>query len=308
MDERITSKLNFNALYFLAVFCFINTSFHAAKINKTEPIDSTFNKKIFINGSLIGSAAISYAGFYHLWYKGYDQTSFHSFNDLEEWQYMDKVGHLCTSYHLNKFSYNLLKNNGIEKPLLKSSIYSFTYMAGIEILDGFSEEWGFSWYDIMANGLGNVLFTWQEHKFKDQLVSVKFSSHMTDIANCRPSLLGSSRAQRIFKDYNGQTYWLTLDVNKTLKSNIKVFQYLDLAVGYTINGFTGARENPFLNCTTCNNLERKSSILLSLDLNLKKWEGKSRFTDAIIHTFNVIKFPMPTIIIDNKIQYKWLYF
>ena len=34
---------------------------------------------------------------------------------------MDKAGHICTAYHLNKVGYNLLEHYKIEKPLLKKS-------------------------------------------------------------------------------------------------------------------------------------------------------------------------------------------
>ena len=274
--------------------------------------DSLSKKELLINGSFISAAAITYTGLYQLWYKNYPQTSFQYFDDLHEWKYMDKAGHIYTAYHLNKVGYNLLHHYKIKKPLLKSSIYSFTYMTGIEVFDGFSENWGFSWYDILSNGIGTILFASQEHYLKKQLVKVKFSSHMTSIASCRPNLLGKNKIERLFKDYNGQTYWLTLNLNQTFKEKIKLFKFIDLALGYSIDGFTGARNNSVNSCTDCSldckNLPRTSSLMMSLDLNLNSFKGRNKLLDVLIQSLSIIKFPAPTLIMNQNPQFKLLYF
>ena len=277
---------------------------------QAKSIDSLERKKRLINISLITSSAISFGGLYQLWYKDYPSTTFHFFNDLEEWNYMDKIGHVCTSYHLNKFTYNLLASNKIEKPLLKSSIYSFAYMLGIEAFDGFSQKWGFSNYDIFSNALGTLLFAIQEEKFKYQFVKIKFSSQQSNIAHCRPNLLGKTKLERVFKDYNGQSYWITLNLNKTFKEKIEILKYVDLAIGYTIDGFVGARNNQIIdcNCNECNQLNRTSSLLLSLDINLEPLKGKNKLLDVLIKPFSILKFPAPTIVFQQKPIFKPLYF
>ena len=45
----------------------------------------------------------------------------------------------------------------------------------------------------------------------------KFSFHRTDYAPLRPDVLGDGLAEEIFKDYNGQTYWLSFDMDKFIK-------------------------------------------------------------------------------------------
>ena len=277
--------------------------------NYANSIDSLKKKKLIINSSLITSSAISYTGLYQLWYKEYPSTSFHFFNDLEEWNYMDKIGHVCTAYHLNKFMFNLLESNQIQKPLLKSSIYSFAYMIGIESFDGFSKKWGFSNYDLLANGIGTFIFAFQEKKFKQQFVKIKFSSHLSSIAHCRPSLLGANNFERIIKDYNGQSYWATLNLNKIFKEK-KVFKYVDLAIGYTIDGFIGARNNQTIECSCndCNNLKRTSSMLLSIDINLEEIKGKNKLLDILIKPFSILKVPAPTFLINKEPSFKFFYF
>ena len=67
----------------------------------------------------IEAAVISLVGINEVWYKNYARSDFHFFDDLKEWNGMDKIGHACTSYQLNKISHSLFKKNNIKKPLLK---------------------------------------------------------------------------------------------------------------------------------------------------------------------------------------------
>ena len=70
------------------------------------------------------------------------------------------------------------------------------------------------------------IIRFQEKKYRKQFIKFKFSSHQSNYAEKRPSLLGSNKLQSIFKDYNGQTYWITFDFNNKLQnnnSNINIF-------------------------------------------------------------------------------------
>ena len=90
-------------------------------------------------------------------------------------------------------------------------------------------------------------------------------------------MLGNNFSERIFKDYNGQTYWITIDLNTKIQEKFKLFKYINLALGYSIDGFTGARNNPNLNCVECNNLIRQSQYLLSFDLDLTETTNYGHF-------------------------------
>jgi hypothetical protein len=251
---------------------------------------------------------LSYFGLYNLWYKKYPQTSFHFFNDLDEWNHMDKMGHVFSSYQVARKSHLFLDKKNIEHPLEKSCFYSLFFMMGIEVLDGFSTEWGFSNYDLISNFIGTGLFYIQEKKFNTQFLKLKFSSHLSPYATCRPTLLGNSFQENIFKDYNGQTYWITFDFNTRIQQKFKIFKYINLALGYSIDGFTGARYNPNLNCAECNNLKRQSQYILSFDLDLTEIETKNKFLKLFFNAFSIIKFPTPALLIQSETQFKLLYF
>ena len=51
-----------------------------------------------------GTYLASTIGFYQLWYKDYEQSSFHFFNDNPQWLQMDKFGHAYSTYTLTKLS------------------------------------------------------------------------------------------------------------------------------------------------------------------------------------------------------------
>lgn len=295
---------SFNYLFILTILL-IQTEFSA---QENTNLDSIRRKNIILNSTAIAATSLSYLGLYNLWYKKYPQSSFHFFNDLEEWNYMDKAGHVFSSYQVARKSHLFLKNKNIENPIEKSCFYSLFFMLGIEVLDGFSTEWGFSNYDLISNFIGSGLFYVQEKKFKKQLLKLKFSSNLSPYATYRPSLLGNNFSERIFKDYNGQTYWITIDFNTKIQDKYKIFKYINLALGYSIDGFTGARYNPNLNCFECDNLNRQSQYILSFDLDLSEIKTENKFLKLLLNTFSIIKFPAPAILIQNKSQFKWLYF
>ena len=295
---------SFNYL-FLLLSIIVQTSYSA---QEKRVRDSITKKNIILSSTALGATSLSYFGLYNLWYKKYPQTSFHFFNDLDEWNHMDKMGHVFSSYQVARKSHLFLDKKNIEHPLEKSCFYSLFFMMGIEVLDGFSTEWGFSNYDLISNFIGTGLFYIQEKKFNTQFLKLKFSSHLSPYATCRPTLLGNSFPENIFKDYNGQTYWITFDFNTRIQQKFKIFKYINLALGYSIDGFTGARYNPNLNCAECNNLKRQSQYILSFDLDLTEIETKNKFLKLFFNAFSIIKFPTPALLIQSESQFKLLYF
>ena len=296
-------------LFLIAISLILNKNLLYA----TSQTDSSKTIIKIINIGVPSAAVISLVGINEVWYKNYARSDFHFFDDLKEWNGMDKIGHACTSYQLNKVSHSLFKKNNIKKPLLKSSVYTFGYMLGVELLDGYSTEWGFSIYDVIGNGLGTILYTFQERKFKNQPFKIKFSSNKSTYASCRPSLLGENRLQQILKDYNGQTYWLTFNYNELWNKRIKLFDYIDFAFGYSIDGFTGGHNNPEIsscNCliNDCNNLKRTSQFIFSVDLNTSKIKNKHPILGKFLLPFDIVKIPFPAFILNNSKNFKLIYF
>jgi hypothetical protein len=70
--------------------------------------------------------------------------------------------------------------------------------------------------DIIANASGTALFVSQELLWKEQRITPNFFH--TRHAQYRPNVLGAL-AEQILKDYNGQTYWLSVNLHSFYKGS-----------------------------------------------------------------------------------------
>ncbi|MEI8201899.1 MAG: DUF2279 domain-containing protein [Bacteroidota bacterium] len=280
---------------FLFLLCWL--MLNAASQAQTDSLQfkNTINKKR-LSGVLTTEAVLysgSIAGLYTLWYQKYPQSSFHFFNDNQEWLYMDKMGHLATSYYIGKIGYESLKWAGLNNT--KAAWYGgglgFVYQTSIEVLDGFSKQWGFSLGDMTSNFLGSALFISQQLLWKEQKVMLKWSYSASKYAKYNPNLLGSNWKETWLKDYNGQTYWLSFNIHSILKENSAFPKWLNVAVGYGADGMIGASSNP----ADLPYFKRYSQWYLSADIDLTRITTRSKFLNLLFQTIGFIKIPLPTL-------------
>ena len=262
--------------------------------------------KMVVAAGTIGYTA-SMVGVYGLWYKDVPSSSFHTFNDNGEWLQMDKIGHGVTSYYVGMAGYHALRWSDVDK---KRSIWyggtlGLFFLTSVEIYDGFSSDWGFSWGDVAFNTLGASFFIGQQLVWDEQRVLLKYSYHKSEYADLNPSLLGENLAQNALKDYNGQTYWASINVASFLGNNTPFPKWLNVAVCYGADGMIGAFENPSYSLA-----ERERQYYLSLDIDLTRIKTKSKFANAVLGAFGFIKFPMPTIEFNQKsgVKFYGVYF
>jgi hypothetical protein len=276
-----------------------------------KPSDSLNIKRqntVIISEAVLSSGTL--IGLNQLWYADYPKSEFHFINDNSEWLQMDKVGHSFSSYHLGRFGAEMLQWSGASKKnqLIYGAGLGFAFLTAVEVFDGFSAEWGASSGDIIANASGTALYVSQELLWKEQRITPKFSFHTTQYSNQRPEVLGSSLTEQILKDYNGQTYWLSVNLYSFSKDS-KIPKWLNLALGYGGDGMiTGNKENYSQNSTS--NPQRFRQFYLSLDADLTKIKTKSHFLKTIFSVLNTVKIPAPTIEIRqfNGIKWHLIYF
>lgn len=281
------------------IFCCLGLvhQLHAqAKLDSfLKPADSLQKGRrntVIISESTASAAAI--IGLSQLWYADYPRANFHVINDANEWQQLDKAGHLFSSYHLGRLSKEALAWSGVSRrdQLVYGATFGFAFLTAVEVLDGYSAQWGASWSDVAANATGTALYVSQELWWNEQRIIPKYSFHATKYASQRPDLLGSSMQEEWLKDYNGQTYWLSLNVHAFVKSNA-IPSWLNVAIGYGAEGMISAQAQ-----TANTNLmptARTRQIYLSLDADLTKIKTKSHLIKTICSVFNTIKIPAPTI-------------
>lgn len=241
---------------------------------------------------------------YNVWYKNFPKTSFHFFDDSNEWQQMDKLGHIATSYQLTRTTTDLYKWTGL-KPKTSALIggtFSFSYLLSFEILDAYNKNWGFSWSDIGANTSGILLYSVQDFFWNKQFVRPKFSYHASKLAQYRPQLLGGNKIESLLKDYNGQTYWLSFNPVGIINSTLKFPKWLNISIGYSINNQLIGDGGTFV---VSNEAEQLSftpyrQFYLSLDIDWEQIPVKSKVLKLVFRGLNMIKLPFPAIEFSNS--------
>ena len=217
---------------------------------------------------------------------------------------MDKVGHAFTTYQLGKYTLNALSWSRCldEKKKLTGCFSGLFYMAGVEVMDGFSKGWGFSWGDMGANLGGSGLCLLQELMWHEQRTQLKFSFRKTSFPNYRPELLGTKLGEQIIKDYNGQTYWMSFNLSSLLHLPKPFPSWLNLAMGYGADGMTGGSQNIEITDHEGKplNFERKRQYYLSLDADLSKVKTKFNWLNNIFKAVNCLKFPFPSLELSEK--------
>jgi hypothetical protein len=278
-------------------------------------------RKWLISGATVGGYGGSFLFLSTAWYKNYPRSSFHTFNDVGEWMQMDKAGHAWTAYQTSRLTTNMWRWAGLDdkKALLYGTGSSLLYMLSIEYLDGHSAEWGWSWGDAGADIFGAALYATQELKWKDQRISLKFSSSPKtygepDLEKRADDLFGRSFQSRLLKDYNAQTYWLSANLNSFFPQ-AKLPEWLNLSVGYGADGMFGGYQN-FAQSKTSGqitfdrrDIKRYRQFYLAPDVDLTKIHTKSKLLKSVFSALNVVKFPAPAVEFSNgKLKVKAIAF
>ncbi len=291
--------MNCNRNYFFLLFflLWLNLSFGQNAFDRFLCLSDSINTKrknnVILAETIVASATL--VGLNQLWYADYPKSDFHFINDNDEWLQVDKLGHFYSSYHLGRLGAEMLHWSGATQKdqLLYGAGVGFAFLTAVEVLDGFSSEWGASSGDIIANASGSALYVSQELLWNEQRIIPKFSFHTTQFAQYRPNVLGSSLAEQILKDYNGQTYWLSVNLYSFSKGS-KIPKWLNLAFGYGADGMiTGNEENKEVFLTPRS--KRSRQFYLSLDVDLTKIDTKSHFLKTIFSILNILKVPAPTL-------------
>ena len=308
--------ISFKKSYFYFVLCFFlvhtgkdglfaqnNTSF----FQRSDTLNKNRRTAVYITEAALGTAAL--IGLNEAWYAQYDRSGFHSLNDNSQWMQMDKFGHAFSSYYIGKMGMDALAWAGETKKnqLIYGATLGFVFLSTVEVLDGFSEEWGFSTGDVMANAFGTGLLIGQELLWDEQRIQMKFSFQHTAYADNNPDKLGSTRLQQLLKDYNGQTYWFSVNLWSFFKES-KIPKWLNVAVGYGANGLP--EESFDYGTFPPQPIESYRQIFASIDVDLTKIKTNSGFLKTVFNVFNFVKIPAPGIEFrtNGDFKFHFLYF
>lgn len=300
----------------LAMLCFLflacrlpavaqNNNGYPARVNQNRL------KTVMIAESAI--ATIGLTGLNYLWYRKFPHSRFHLFNDSNEWMNMDKAGHATTAYSISSVQYDMMRWSGVpdRQAVWIGGLTAMAFQTIIEIFDGFSSKWGFSVTDMLANIAGTSLFMSQQLAFNGQRVQLKFSFHHSIFASYNPAELGRNRWQTWLKDYNGQTYWLSVNPASFMGANNSFPRWLNASFGYGAEGMTGGLRNPeVIQGVHLPAFRRYRQYYISLDANFRGLEKSNTRPDLLLSLPAIIKLPFPAVEVSSPDLFKFhgLYF
>lgn len=284
--------------------------------------------------------------FYKSWYAGSETGGFHFYNDNREWLMMDKLGHANSCYNFANLGFEALSMTGMDEKhsILYGAPLGITIMTFVEVFDGLSSDWGFSWGDMTANILGTGLFVGQQALWHEQRIALKYSYHNSgspkyDVSNPltmeRDYIMGKDWLDRFYEDYSGITIWAACDVKSLfMKENSKYPSWLGWAIGYGAKGMTGEYNNYMPNGpkgTDDNwgrgweydpqnapgqlkympNDARQRRFFVSPDIDISRIPCRNKTLKHVLRVLSGIKLPMPTLEYcpgEGGLVWHWFYF
>lgn len=294
-------------------------------------------------GVLVGGVMTS---LYKSWYSGSETGGFHLYNDNKEWLQMDKAGHANSCYNLGVVGYEALRLAGWDEKhsIIYGGTLGLAIMSVVEVFDGLSANWGFSWGDMTANLLGTGLFMAQQALWHEQRIALKYSYHNSgcpkyNVSNPltmeRDYIMGEDWLDRIYEDYSGITVWMAFDIKSLcMKKDSRFPSWLGLAIGYGAEGMTGEYNNfkPAGNVgddgnwgrgweydpvKAPNDLKympndaRHRQFFIAPDIDISRIPCHNKTLKHVLRVLSAIKIPTPTLEYQTGgvgFRWHWLYF
>ncbi|HZV71168.1 MAG TPA: DUF2279 domain-containing protein [Saprospiraceae bacterium] len=334
-DQIISTKGQAKTSLLLPLLLFLSISVKAQKDTLgIWDIPSNFHPGRYWTAA--GVSLVGYSGtlisLNELWYKQYPRTSFHFFNDAEEWLQMDKGGHLFTAYFEADWIHGAVEWTGVKRSpsIWAGALAAVGLQATLETFDGFSSKWGFSLSDFATNIVGAGMWASQEFAWDEQRIRMKVSSsyrtYPDEIVQGFPSgsttlrtrtndLYGKNILQSFLKDYNAQTVWFSVNIHSFLKEENRFPKWLNVAFGYGAENMFGGFENEWevddiKYVLPESKYPRYRQLYISPDIDLSKIKIKSKPLKTLLCMANIFKIPAPALEINGKggVKWKWLHY
>jgi len=280
-------RTSFISTFMLLLFSSCSLSLAARAEPDTTGVNHK-NLRTLIIASGIGYTA-GVATLNYVWYKDTERQSFRFFNDFAEWKQLDKAGHFFNAFYLSDIPSRAMRGCNVEgrKADLIGALSGFLLTLPIEVMDGFSDGYGASVGDLVADAAGPVFFLGQKLAWDEIRIIPKASFHRTDFPPLRPQLLGDNLLSEIVKDYNGQTYWFSIDVDKFMPFP----KWLNLAVGYGAHEMVYARDSQ----NEAIGLHPYRQYYAALDFDLTAIKTRSKLVKTLLYVASTIRLPGPAV-------------
>lgn len=260
----------------ISILLIINAFSLNAQQAETDSLKT--GRMLLVGGLTMGGFVYAYGIQNTMWWKG-EKSGFHT-NWQEDWTTSlgaDKFGHFYFGYLVSNVYSQAFRWTGMsrEKSILYSSLFAFTYQTFLEVRDGFSEKYGFSWGDFAANALGCGYPLLQEKYPLLKNFNFKVSYRQSERYK-------NGSHSHIIDDYESTYLWMSIDINKLLPSDVEKYipDFINIAVGHSVKRL---------------DFEGRHEFFIGLDWNLEALPGDNWFLKFLKKNLNFYHLPAPTI-------------
>ena len=275
-------------LWFLYFLCFyiafqkqtfanINTS----KLESTETLNLSKSNKVLYTNLALSGGVLGY-GFLK-WDYGKNSFGF----DNEGWFGQntddggaDKIGHAYTAYLTSRLAYPVYQKWGYNKKSAAQQAFltSFIFTNIMEVGDGFSKTYGFSYEDFIANSAGQFLaYALQVNPTLDEKLDFRIVYNPQDGLNSDP-----------LTDYESAKYLLATKLSGFEKTKNNILKYGEIHLGYYARGYGELNEN------------NERNIYIGFGINIAKILEDFSF-NTISNIFNYYQAPYTYIEANKKL-------
>ncbi len=281
-----------------------------------------------ITSSIAAMYAISNIWWQRAWYAQYPKSKLHTFNDSKEWLQMDKGGHIYSAYFLSRWGSNMYKWAGVNENAAAWIGFAGAnlWQLSIELHDGFSEQWGFSVTDLVANLSGSLFFIGQHYLWDEQRITIKLSAwpqNYPDQYKARADdLYGTTFQELVLKDYNAMTFWLSASIGSFIKKEHKFPDWINFAFGVGAHNMYGGFDNKWCdvegvglkNCPEGSlqnasiEYPRMRQFYFSADIDWTKIPTEKKGLKTLFEILNIVKIPFPALEVNTQGEVNWHWF
>lgn len=309
-----------------------------------QPADSLHHPRLW---AAVGTGTVAYGAamvaLHRSWYANYPSKRFHTFNDLGDWNQMDKMGHWLMAYNESRWLYAGARWAGV-KPRTSAWLGfagSQLIMTSLEMFDGFSSQWGFSWSDMGANLLGSSMFLAQQLGWGEQRITMKMSAWPVSYPSERiepvspadsdgwttlqarsDALYDTGPVSLFMKNYNALNVWVSANPRAFAQNANWLPKWLNVAVGMGADNLFVGQGYEWKGNRNCEGPDcdvyrldpekypRTRQLFLSLDVDLTRLGIRNRFLRTVAGAINIIKIPAPTLEFTDqgRVRFHPLYF
>ena len=234
---------------------------------------------VVVGGTVVGFT-LGHVVLNDLWWKG-TQAPFH-INRRQDYLYAlnaDKDGHMTFAFITSTVYGDLFRWTGMDSAtaIWSGAGVSMAYQTYIEIRDGYSQDFGFSWGDMAANFIGASLPIAKHYapvlRPIDLQISFWPSQEFKD---------GSHRS--IIDDYTSTTHWLSASIYDWMPPAWQEWYppWLGISIGHSVrdlNGIGGGFH----------------TVYLSLDWNLHRIKGLPDWLRSVFRVLHLYHLPAPAV-------------